>query len=301
MYPVYNYMGVKQICEEVPVAFPPQTQTRQPGIESMMDPRPISENPCDRGDGRLRDRSAVITGGDSGIGRAIAYAFAREGADVAIVYLNEHDDALETKRHVESLGRRCLTISCDLRREESSHAAVSKVLACFGKLDCVVNNHAVQFVHKSILDITEEQLDLIFRTNLYAYFFMVKAALPFLRHGAAIINTASATAYRGCAELLDYSASKGAVISMTRSLALNLIDRGIRVNAVAPGPVWTPMQPASRSPEAIETFGTSGMSRCEMQRAGQPFEIAPAYVFLASDDSSFMTGQVLHPNGGIIV
>lgn len=300
MYPVYNYIGLEEKCETVPLAFPAQHQKRQPGIESVMDPRPISENPCACGGGRLKDRVALITGGDSGIGRAVAYAFAREGADLAIVYLNEHGDAQETRRHVESLGRRCLTISCDLRQEEASRSAVGQTIRRYGKLDCLINNHAVQFLRTSILDITQEQLDLTFRTNIYAFFFMTKAAVPFLKRGSTIINTASVTAYRGNAGLLDYSATKGAVVSFTRSLALNLMDCGIRVNAVAPGPVWTPLQPASYPAGEIETFGTYGSSASQMKRAGQPYEIAPAYVYLASDDSSFMSGQVLHPNGGAV-
>lgn len=301
MYPVFNYLGMRRISEEVPIAFPPQSQPRQPGLEAIMDPWPISENPCEGCGGKLCGRVALITGGDSGIGRAVAYAFAREGADIAIVYLNEHDDAMETKRHVESIGRSCLTIACDLRSEEAAGAVVAKTIERYGKLDCLVNNHAVQFLQKSILDITEEQLEATFRTNIYSFFFLVKAALPRLRSGATIINTASVTAFRGDRDLLDYSATKGAIVSFTRSLALSLMESGIRVNAVSPGPVWTPLQPASRTPEEIETFGTWGTSRSGMRRAGQPFEIAPAYVFLASDDSSFMSGEVLHPSGGIIV
>ncbi len=301
MYPVFNYLGMKRISEEVPVAFPPQSQPRQPGVEAIMDPWPISENPCEGSRGKLCGRVALITGGDSGIGRAVAYAFAREGADIAIAYLNEHDDAMETKRHVESIGRPCLTVACDLRSEEGAAAVVAKTMERYGKLDCLVNNHAVQFLQKSILDITEEQLETTFRTNIYSFFFLVKAVLPRLRSGATIINTTSVTAFRGDRDLLDYSAAKGAIVSFTRSLALSLMESGIRVNAVSPGPVWTPLQPASRAPEEIETFGTWGTSRSGMRRAGQPFEIAPAYVFLASDDSSFMSGEVLHPNGGIIV
>lgn len=300
MIPMYPYIKRETKCKEIPVPFPPQHQYNQPGLESLMEPRPISENPEPPENGRLQDRVAIITGGDSGIGRAIAYAFAREGADLAIVYLNEHHDAQETKQHVESLGRKCLLISGDLKKEATSHEVVRQTINCFGKIDILVNNHAVQFIQKSILDISAEQLDLTFRTNVYGFFFMIKATLPYLKPGSSIINTTSVTAYRGSPELLDYSATKGAILALTRSLSQNLVDRGIRVNGVAPGPIWTPLIPASYSAREVETFGTY-TSQVPMMRAGQPFEVATSYVFLASDDSSYMTGQVLHPNGGTII
>lgn len=300
MYPVYPYLKKESKCREIPVLFPPQHQYGQPGMEYLMDPTPISENPDSKGSGKLQDRVAIITGGDSGIGRAIAYAFAKEGADVAICYFNEHQDAKDTKCRVEQLGRKCLLIPGDLKQESMSQEAVEQVLNCFGKIDILVNNHAVQFIQKSILDISEEQLDLTFRTNIYAFFFMIKAVLPHLKAGASIINTTSVTAYRGSANLLDYSSTKGAVLALTRSLSQNLVKQGIRVNGVAPGPIWTPLIPSSYSAKEVTTFG-SYTSEVPMQRAGQPFEVAPCYVFLASDDSRYMTGQVLHPDGGTIV
>ncbi len=300
MYPYYKYLGKEKYCKDVPIAFPPQHQNQHPGLEYEMHPRPISENPYYKGSGKLHGKTAIITGGDSGIGRAVAYAFAKEGADLAIVYLYEHEDARETKDRIEQLGRRCLLICSDLTREDAANGAVHQCLNEFGKVDILVNNHAVQFVQKRIEDITEEQLDLTFRTNIYSYFFMVKAVLPHLQRGSSIINTASVTAYNGHPKLLDYSATKGAVVTFTRSLSLSLIKKGIRVNGVAPGPIWTPLIPSSFSAEEVKTFGTL-TPEVPMKRAGQPFEIAGSYVFLASDDSSYMSGQILHPNGGDMV
>jgi NAD(P)-dependent dehydrogenase (short-subunit alcohol dehydrogenase family) len=276
---------------------PAQQQDRQPGIEARMDPRPKAEDPGYRGSGKLLGRAALITGGDSGIGRAVAIAFAREGADVAIVYLDEHQDAEETKRQVEQEGRRCLAIPGDVGQEDFCRAAVDRTLAEFSRLDILVNNAAVQYPQETIAAISAEQLERTFRTNIFSYFFMVKAALEHLQEGAAIINTTSVTAYRGSAHLLDYVATKGAIVAFTRSLAQSLVERGIRVNGVAPGPVWTPLIPASFSEDRVATFGSDS----PMGRAAQPEEIAPSYVFLASDDGSYYTGQVLHPNGGEIV
>ena len=300
MYPYYKYFGMEKYCKDVPIAFPPQHQPQHPGLEYLMKPRPIAENPYYKGSGKLQGKTAIITGGDSGIGRAVAYAFAKEGADVVIVYLYEHEDANETKERIEKLGVRCLLICGNLTQEDMSASTVHQCMSEFGKIDILVNNHAVQFVQRQIEDITEEQLDLTFRTNIYAYFFMVKAVLPHLQSGASIINTASVTAYNGHPELLDYSATKGAVVSFTRSLSLSLQKKGIRVNGVAPGPVWTPLIPSSFSAEEVKTFGTL-TPEVPMKRAGQPFEIATSYVFLASDDSSYMSGQILHPNGGDMV
>jgi len=275
----------------------PRQRQRQPGIESRMRPRPRHTDPDQRGCDRLKDKVALITGGDSGIGRAVAIAFAKEGADVAIAYLDEHDDAEETKRLVEEHGRRCITIAGDVGDEKFCELTVARTVNDLGSLDVLVNNAAEQHPQESIDKISAEQLERTFRTNIFSYFFLTKAALPHLRRGSAIVNTTSVTAYRGSPALIDYSATKGAIVAFTRSLSQALVEKGIRVNAVAPGPIWTPLIPASFPEEKVETFG----SDTPMGRAGQPEEVAPSYVFLASDDSSYMTGQVLHPNGGEIV
>lgn len=299
MIPIYSYLGKRTECREVPIAFPAQHQKTQPGMEYKMTPRPISENEYEQ-PGKLEGKSILLTGGDSGIGRATAYALAREGADVAIAYLNEERDACETKEHVEELGSRCVLLPGDLRQKEQAEKVVQKTVGEFGRLDVLINNHGVQFVQRDIRDITQEQMLLTFQTNIFSYFYLVQAARPYLECGSSIINTTSITAYQGSKELIDYSATKGAVVAFTRSLSQSLVNEGIRVNAVAPGPIWTPLIPASFSAEEVETFGTE-TSKVPMNRAGQPFEIAKCYVFLASDDSSYMTGQVLHPNGGTIV
>jgi NAD(P)-dependent dehydrogenase (short-subunit alcohol dehydrogenase family) len=275
----------------------PAQRQRQPGIENRMRPRPRHTDPSQRGCDRLKDKVALITGGDSGIGRAVAIAFAKEGADVAIAYLDEHEDAAETKRLVEKHGRRCITIAGDVGDEGFCELAVARTVNDLGSLDVLVNNAAEQHPQESIDKISADQLERTFRTNIFSYFFLTKAALPHLRRGAAIVNTTSVTAYRGSPALIDYSATKGAIVAFTRSLSQALVEKGIRVNAVAPGPIWTPLIPASFPDEKVETFGTD----TPMGRAGQPEEVAPSYVFLASDDSSYMTGQVLHPNGGEIV
>jgi NAD(P)-dependent dehydrogenase (short-subunit alcohol dehydrogenase family) len=276
---------------------PAQQQSRQPGIESQMRPRPEFEGAEYRAAGKLRDMAALITGGDSGIGRAVAVAYAKEGADVAIVYLNEHDDAQETKRKVEKLGQRCIILAGDVGDPEFCADAVSLTVEEFGKLDILVNNAAEQHPQESLLDITPEQLERTFRTNIFSYFYMAREALKHLRPGGVIINTSSVTAYRGSDHLVDYAATKAAIVGFTRSLALSLAGKQIRVNGVAPGPIWTPLIPSTFEAEKVATFG----SDVPMQRAGQPEEVAPAFVFLASSDSSYMTGQMLHPNGGEVV
>ena len=276
---------------------PPQHQKRQPGREYKMKPRPRAEDERHRGTGKLQDKVAVITGGDSGIGRAVAIAFAKEGADISIVYLEEKRDANETKRLVEEQGRECVLIEGDVGQEGFCREAVAQTVKEFGKLDILVNNATEQHPQDSIGRITEKQLERTFRTNIFSFFFMVKAAMKHLKKGAVIINTTSVTAYKGSGHLLDYSSTKGAITSFTRSLSQALADKCIRVNGVAPGPVWTPLIPSTFPAKEVETFG----SDVPLGRAGQPEEIAPSYVFLASDDSSYMTGQVLHPNGGTIV
>jgi NAD(P)-dependent dehydrogenase (short-subunit alcohol dehydrogenase family) len=276
---------------------PAQRQYRQPGIEAEMDPRPEFEGSDYRPAGKLHDLTALITGGDSGIGRAVAIAFAKEGANVAIVYLNEHEDAKATKAKVEELGRKCLLLSGDVGDPDFCADAVSLAVEDFGKLDILVNNAAEQHPQESLLDITPDQLERTFRTNIFAYFYMAREALKHLRRGGVIINTSSVTAYRGSSHLVDYASTKAAIVGFTRSLALALADKGIRVNGVAPGPIWTPLIPATFEAEEVATFG----SDVPMGRAGQPEEVAPSFVFLASSDSSYMTGQMLHPNGGEVV
>jgi NAD(P)-dependent dehydrogenase (short-subunit alcohol dehydrogenase family) len=267
---------------------PAQNQDRQPGIGSAMVPRPESEDDDYRPADKLEGLSALVTGGGSGIGRAIAILFAREGADVAIVYFDEHDDARATKQRIESLGRRCVTIAGDVGDPAFCDDAVSLTVEEFGKLDILVNNAAEQHPQESLLDITPEQLERTFRTNIFAYFYMAQEALKHLRRGGVIINTSSVTAYRGSSHLVDYSSTKAAIVGFTRSLAVNLAEKGIRVNGVAPGPIWTPLIPSTFEPKKVQVFG----SDVPMRRAGQPQEVAPTYVFLASSDSSYMTGQI---------
>ncbi len=276
---------------------PPQHQARQPGIQAEMDPPPLSVPEHYEGSGKLDGRRALITGGDSGIGRAVSVLFAMEGADVAIVYLDEHGDAEETARMVEEHGRRCVPIPCDIREEEHCRAAVARAADELRGLDVLVNHAGEQHPRDRFEDITAHQLERTFRTNVYSIFFITQAALAHMGEGSAIVNTTSVTAYQGNPSMVDYSATNGAIVSFTRALSNQLAERGIRVNAVAPGPVWTPLIPATFPGEKVEDFG----GHVPLGRAGQPSEIAPSYVFLACEDSSFMTGQVLHPNGGSVV
>lgn len=276
---------------------PRQKQPRQPGLETEMEPRPEAFRRVPTQQPKLGGRVALISGGDSGIGRAVALAFASEGADVAIVYLDEHRDAKETVQAIESAGQRALRIAGDVGDEKFCRRAIAQVIKEFGRLDILVNNAAEQHPQDGLEKITARQLERTFRTNIFSMFFLTKAALPHLRKGSVIINTASVTAYRGSASLLDYSATKGAIVSFTRALAHSVVKKGIRVNAVAPGPIWTPLIPATFPDEKVETFG----SDTPLGRAGQPNEVAPCYLFLASEDASYITGQVLHPNGGEIV
>ncbi|MFD1955602.1 SDR family oxidoreductase [Paenibacillus thailandensis] len=277
--------------------FPPQHQNRQPGIESEMNPLPVFQSDTYKPAGKLANKTAVITGGDSGIGRAVAVAFAKEGANVAIVYLDEHEDAALTKAEVGKAGAKCLLLPGNIGDEVFCTNVVQQTIQAFGGLNIVVNNAAEQHPQNKFEDITADQLMRTFSTNVFGMFYMTKAAVPYLQPGSAVINTTSITAYKGNPTLIDYSATKGAMVSFTRSLSAHLVSRGIRVNAVAPGPIWTPLIPSTFQPHEVETFG----SDTPMGRAGQPFELAPAYVYLASDDSSYVTGQVLHVNGGTVV
>ncbi|NJN88747.1 MAG: glucose 1-dehydrogenase [Leptolyngbyaceae cyanobacterium SL_7_1] len=276
---------------------PPQEQDRRPGLESEMTPEPQSFAPHYKGSDKLQGKVALITGGDSGIGRSVAILFAREGADVAIAYLDEHEDAVETKEQVEAEGQRCFVLAGDIGNEQICQQFVQKTIEEFGQLDILVNNAAEQHPQESIEEITAEQLERTFRTNIFSMFYLTKAALPHLKEGSTIINTTSVTAYKGNPQLLDYSATKGAIVAFTRSLSQALVEKQIRVNGVAPGPIWTPLIPSTFPEEKVESFG----AQVPMQRAGQPEEVAPSYVFLASSDASYMTGQILHPNGGSVV
>ncbi|NJC34786.1 NAD(P)-dependent dehydrogenase (short-subunit alcohol dehydrogenase family) [Sphingomonas jejuensis] len=277
---------------------PPTTEEPgMPGSEADLQPKPEWQ-PRYPGSGRLKDKVAIVTGADSGIGRAVAALFAREGADVAILYLDEHEDAAETKRIVEAEGRRALTVAGDVGDKSWCDDAVAKVIAEFGKLDVLVNNAGEQHPDKDITDITEQQLRRTFQTNIFGMFFMVQAARPHLKSGAAIVNCTSITMYQGAAILLDYSSTKGAITAFTRSLSESLVKDGIRVNGVAPGPIWTPLNPSGGQPkENIPDFGKD----TPMGRPGQPNEVAPAFLFLACEDASYISGQVIHPNGGTVV
>ena len=282
---------------EVAKTIPPQHQKAQTGIESLIIRPGHSRADCSVGSGKLEGKAALITGGDGGIGRAVAIAFAEEGADVAFVYLGEHGKALETAYAVEAIGRKCVRIAADVGDESLCRDAVEEVISQFGRLDILVNNADEQHPQENLEDVTEAQLLRTFQSNVFSMFYLTKAALPYLKKGSRVINTASVAAYRGSPHLLDYSATKGAIVAFTRSLSLALIDRGILVNAVAPGPIWTPLMPPTFKPEKVTLFPAD----TPMKRPGQPDEIAQCYVFLASAESTYMSGQVLHPNGGEII
>jgi NAD(P)-dependent dehydrogenase (short-subunit alcohol dehydrogenase family) len=275
---------------------PPQKQEK-PGEENRMIPRPVADKPSEQGSGRLTNKIAFITGGDSGIGRAVAILFAKEGADIALSYLNEDTDAEETKAGVEKYGRKCLLLPGDISKESVCTKIVAKAVKQFGRIDILVNNAAVHWESKGLEEISSKQLVKTFETNIFSFFWITKAALTDMKEGSVIINTTSVTAYRGSAELIDYASTKAAIVGFTRSLAQNLIEKGIRVNAVAPGPIWTPLVVSTFDGEKVAKHG----SDAPMKRAGEPVEVAPSFLFLACDDSSYITGQVLHPNGGEIV
>jgi NAD(P)-dependent dehydrogenase (short-subunit alcohol dehydrogenase family) len=280
-----------------PKTVPPQAQQHQPGREAEMVPQPQDRAEDYRGSGKLAGKVALVTGGDSGIGRSVAVHFAKEGADVAIVYLEEHEDAELTQSLVEKEGRTAILVAGDVGDSRFCNDAVKRTIDAFGRLDVLVNNAGEQHLVERLEEIEDAQIERTFRTNILAYFFMARAALPHLKEGATIVNTTSVTAYKGSPHLIDYASTKGAIVSFTRSLAMQLAERDIRVNAVAPGPIWTPLIPASYPPEQVAKHGT----HAKLGRPGQPDEVAPSFVFLASNDASYMTGQVLHPNGGEVI
>jgi len=281
---------------EKPKSFPGQTQS-QPGDEHKMNPEPQVIRDSYKGSDKLKNKTALITGGDSGIGRSVAVHFAREGADVAIIYFDEDKDAKDTKQMIEKEGRRCVLISGDLKDEDFCKEAIEKAAKELGSLNILVNNAAVQFPKTEFKDITGEQVRETFETNIIPFFYVTREALKHLKKGDAIINTTSVTAYRGSEHLIDYSSTKGAIVSFTRSTSAMLAEKGIRVNGVAPGPIWTPLIPATFTADEVAKFGQD----VPLKRAGQPSEVGPAYVFLASEDSSYVTGQILHINGGEVV
>lgn len=278
---------------------PAQSQNQKPALESEMNPAPQYDRESYQGSDKLKGKVALITGGDSGIGRSVAVLYAKEGADVAIVYLNEHEDAKKTKQLVEAQGQKCLIIAGDISGEKFCHEAVEQTVAELGKLDILVNNAAEQYMEnaETLEDIDSARLGSIFSTNIFSMFYFCRAAIPHLKEGSSIINTTSINAYKGNASLLSYSTTKGAILAFTRSLSQSLLAKGIRVNGVAPGPIWTPFIPDAFPAEQVKGFG----KQVPMERPGQPVEVATSFVFLASDDSSYFAGQVLHPNGGVVV
>lgn len=297
----YGFKGIDKEgyglkCTKFKVKYPPQEQECQPGMEYLMKPRPVFDNPCYKASGKLKDKVAIITGGDSGIGRSVAVHYVKEGAKVVIVYYpTEEIDAKETKDYLEKLGGTYLLLKGDVKDTNFLDYVVKKTMDTFGKIDILVNNAGVQFQKKSLLDISDQQFDCTMKTNIYAIFHLTKRALKYMLPGSSIINVSSVTTFYGEPELIDYVTSKGAIVGFTRSLATNLADKNIRVNAIAPGYFWTALQPACWEKEKIPTLGADA----PMKRAGEVFELAPMFVYLASDDASYVTGQVMHVNGGL--
>ncbi len=294
-YKYYDKTGVKSV--EYKIMAPEQEQLKQPGLEYIMEPRPIFDNVNYKGSGKLKDKVAIITGGDSGLGRAAAIAFAKEGADLVIPYYDEHEDAEETKKYINDLGRECLLIPTNITSHECCKEIVQKTIEHFGKIDILVNNAGVQYQQDFLDNISDEQFDQTMKVNVYGMFYLTKEVLPYLKSGASIINLTSVTTFYGDPQLIDYVTTKGAIVGFTRALARNLALKNIRVNAIAPGFFWTPLQPSCWVKEKIPSLG----SDAAMARGAMPYELAPTFVFLASDDSSYVTGQVLHNNGGQVM
>lgn len=294
----YNYYDDKGIKSKIyEIMAPEQSQPEQPGKEYLMFPRPIFDDPGYKGSGKLRGKVAIITGGDSGLGRAAAIAFVKEGATVVIPYYNEHEDARETKQYINNLGGECLLLSGDISDKQFCKYIVATTIERYGKIDILVNNAGVQYQQDSLECISDEQFDWTMKVNVYGMFYLTRAALPYLKSGASIINLSSVTTFYGDPQLIDYVTTKGAIVGFTRSLARNLALKNIRVNAIAPGFFWTPLQPACWVKEKIPSLGADAA----MARGAMPYELAPTFVFLASDDSSYMTGQVIHNNGGQVM
>lgn len=294
-YKYFDDIGIKSI--KYKIMAPEQSQAKQPGMEYIMYPQPIFDNPNYKGSGKLKNKVAIITGGDSGLGRAAAIAFVKEGAKVVIPYYNEHKDAQETKRYIESLGGECLLLSGDITNKNFCKKIVQETLKKYRKIDILINNAAVQYQQDKLENITDEQFDRTMKVNVYGMFYLTKEVLPYLKSGASIINLSSVTAFYGDPQLIDYVTTKGAVVGYTRALARNLALKNIRVNAIAPGFFWTPLQPACWVKEKIPSLGADAA----MARGAMPYELAPTFVFLASDDSSYLTGQVIHNNGGQVM
>ena len=294
-YQYFDGVGLK--CVEYEIMAPEQSQSKQPGMEYLMNPRPIFDNPDYKGSGKLKDKVAIITGGDSGLGRAAAVAFAKEGAKLVIPYYDEHQDAMETKRYIELLGGECELLSGDISDKNFCKEIVNFTFQRFGKIDILINNAGVQYQQDTLDCISDEQFDRTMKVNVYGMFYLTREALPHLKSGASIINLSSVTTFYGDPQLIDYVTTKGAIVGFTRSLARNLALKNIRVNAIAPGFFWTPLQPACWVKEKIPSLGADAA----MARGAMPYELAPTFVFLASDDSSYVTGQVIHNNGGQVM